>query len=919
MSFENQLIEKTYYETFMKENKTAHPVRVLGEAYLEEQKNELSDLAYIRFAQGEVYYHNKDFEAAIFKWENITNELEPWAKKNTADAYCELGLLPTARDLYRAVQTDNVTLKMEVELQLFSLYIQQGKHEEASKVIKNAVLLHPDYPGITDIARAFFEDLGDYKSAVELAINEAIRTESLQWFEILKSYVEQGSTRAIAPDYFSEVLTVLYGVDEKNFEKLVVSLWHSYRQEDTYFAWLKTVNSLLSSLAIEKRVAWRELSVLHRDTYFELISGQYMIKKLHNYIPKLLANWVRIADSSNAMTAATGVLAWSEVFPSGISSEAVAEAEQLIGTAPVSPDVLDDTLALFDSIMAWASEHDLDVGYRIKWMIRELMDSEARHLLIAGTAGNGKTSFVNAVLGEKILEEPSAAVILFRDEEDTKITEVTDADIKEVSSITDFDHLSSPRRQPLPENSFIDFRMPSPFLRQNRLVLMNTPGLSGANHAKKELLRYLPMADSLLFVLDAGSPFTDRERDLLLELRDQEPALSIHFILNKIDRIQSEKDAVKLVDETWSRINVYFPEAKVFTFSSQYDKSSQLRDLAEFVQAVFSREDSGKSRTAKLLFLIRKSIAHLLEKRAEQESELIDSINRSKEMTAKLNGAINQLSDLEQEKTKRIRSSFHSMKEEIRNEMNLVLPDIIRDCSELLSEDSDFGKIHLELNEEMNKRIRVYLQEKILPKFYLSFSSWLDFSKEEFTESQVYLDEMAESFNALYSEDRLKLECDFRVLDDWQRDADRMTSAVHLEKVNILLRLTPSQFILKSAGKIFGAIPQNRLMLYNRYKTFLENEDYTEAVESITDKFFQQFELFENGLGRDIAMFFRNPHGILNQAVEETETEIRENEERLGRMRENPEVFRDPLTLFELKLRQFEWMTEEKRQAQQSY
>lgn len=97
MTFEELLIDKLYYKnTFMKEDEFEHPIRVLGEAYLAEQQNELAELSYIRFAQGEVYFHNKDFESAIFKWENIENELEPWAKKYGRRLF-RIGLIPHCR------------------------------------------------------------------------------------------------------------------------------------------------------------------------------------------------------------------------------------------------------------------------------------------------------------------------------------------------------------------------------------------------------------------------------------------------------------------------------------------------------------------------------------------------------------------------------------------------------------------------------------------------------------------------------------------------------------------------------------------------------------------------------------------------------------------------------------------------------
>ena len=52
MMLEEQLVKKQYYETFMEPYENRHPIEVLGEAYMNEQRNKLVDLSYIRFAQG---------------------------------------------------------------------------------------------------------------------------------------------------------------------------------------------------------------------------------------------------------------------------------------------------------------------------------------------------------------------------------------------------------------------------------------------------------------------------------------------------------------------------------------------------------------------------------------------------------------------------------------------------------------------------------------------------------------------------------------------------------------------------------------------------------------------------------------------------------------------------------------------------
>ena len=212
MILEEQLIGKTYYkEKFMKDHENRDPVQILGELYFKEQQNELFDLSNIRFAQGEVYFHYKDFETAIFKWENIQNELQPWAKKNMADAYFELGLFSTAEEIYKSIQVESLVLNSEVALKLFQLYIEQGNLDLADKIIKNAVSLNPDYPNVTKIARVFFEQHQDWSSAVELSVNEATRTKLLYWFEILKSYVDRGLTKTAQPRlFFSSIIDIVF-------------------------------------------------------------------------------------------------------------------------------------------------------------------------------------------------------------------------------------------------------------------------------------------------------------------------------------------------------------------------------------------------------------------------------------------------------------------------------------------------------------------------------------------------------------------------------------------------------------------------------------------------------------------------------------------------------------------------------------
>lgn len=907
MTLESQLIKKSYYQMYINEHENVEPIRVLGDAYQEELQKDLPDLTSIRFAQGEIYFHNRDFEAAIFKWENITGELELWARKNIADAYYESGLLSNAEDLYLSIETNNLTLKTEVALQLFSLYIDRGKREEAVEIIKRTIDTNPDYPNVTDIARSYFENQQDWDNAIELAVNEAKRTGSVDWFETVNSYVKKGLTKGLNPNYFIQAIFELYSLDKSKFEELTTSLWKSYKDEESYFTWLREVNHLLLNLDISRNLNFEHLSELHYQTYFSLINGDYSIKTLEDLVPDLLTNWLRLSAPKHSVLVSAAVLSWNELFPTSISMSIVSDAENLISETESNIDELEECLSLFEGIINWAKVNDMGENNHLKWMVQQLNDFDTHHLFITGLSGSGKSTFVNSILGEEIQDSPTSTLVMFKDFEDLNIYEITDQATVKLEDFTDFQERMDRRRNAL--ESIIEFQQPFPFLYEQKLALVETPGLKGSRQDRYEILQYVQMADTLLFVLDANAPFTEIEKGVLSQINELAPDIPVHFLLNKMDTIVNEQDAIRIFDETKSKIQIFLPEAQVFAYSSQYERGQQLVELKGFIQSIKDTRNITDKRLAKLLFFIRTTISRLLQKRIDVENQLIESVRWNEEVVMKLNGALNQLKDAEAQKIKAITRSYRSIKESIQNEISIEVPKILQECSELIKEDSNISTIHLELNDVMNNRIQDYLERSVMPKYYTSLQEWINSSKAEFEQGQEFLDEMTEGLNSLYGEERIKTECDFKVLDDWRRDTDRMTSRFQLEKVNILLRNTASQFLLKSAGKLFGALSQNNAMLYNKYKAFVKNDSYSEPTEIVIERFFQQFELFEKSLERDITLFFRQPLKTLNEAIEESLSQISTNQDILKKMNTNPEMFRDPLTLFEVRLRQFEWAT----------
>ncbi|WP_410984436.1 dynamin family protein [Bacillus cereus] len=913
MTIEKQLIQKVYYETFLTEQDSIQAPQVLGEAYVNEAQNQFSNISNIRFAQGEIYYHHKDFETAIFKWEKVNNDLSLWAKKNIADAYFELGLFSMAEEIYTSIQTEDVTLTMEVSLQLLSLYMEQNRLGLAFKVISEAVSFQPDYPNITAIARSFYEKQQDWNNAIDLAVQEGIRTESLHWFEILTNYVNQGFTKQMKPKYFYEALKVLYTVDSIQFKQLASSLWKSYQDESTYLLWIQTINHLFLHVEVDSYDAWDEIVTLYQDTYCELITGQYLMHELQELIPDLLTNWFSLTKTEHSLFVSAATVAWNKVSPKSLDTLLVKSAETLLSSSTIYNAVdLDNVSNLFETIVVWAEKNDVDLSHSFTWLVRELSDVNVQQVFVTGTNDKSKSSFINSILGENILKDSPKAAIVFKDNAQTEFTELTDLTIRKTSNLDEFYEMLAVPPKSESEQKCIEFKLPCRFLRKNKFSFVVTPGFDGNGNKENINLDYLHTADNLLYVLNTSSSLLEKEIDTLLYMQEQLPTLQVHFVVNTIDTPISEEAANKKLTETESQIRVHFPNARVFLYSTLHESTGQLGDLTEFITSNFNNRNIKKERTEKLLWFIQKTITYLLNERVQLENTLVKSIRWNKHILVKLNGFINNLNAIEKDKTRSITDSYRLTKDEIIHDLHNQIPELLQSCSDLVHEDSDFKQVPEELNMAMNERIQKHLQQVILPKFTHSIQEWIETAHNEFIQGQSYLDEMSETFNKLYEEERLKLPCDFQLLDDWRRDVARMTNRINVADVNILLRFTPTQFLLKSAGKLFGNMQKNQSMLYNKYKNYIETEDYTEITTTISEQFFLQFELFESALERDIMMFFKEPLSILKQTVEAAHLEINQDENALTKLRTNPETYHDPLALFKLQLLQYKFMLNDK-------
>lgn len=135
-------------------------------------------------------------------------------------------------------------------------------------------------------------------------------------------------------------------------------------------------------------------------------------------------------------------------------------------------------------------------------------------VVVVGEYNSGKSSLINALLGESIL---ATGVVPTTD----KITLVCHGD---------------DRGRAAPDENLLEIRHPTPFLRDVNLV--DTPGTNSLTKAHQRIVEdYIPNADLILFVTSTDRPLSESERQFLTLIRGRWKR-SLVFVLNKVDLVK---------------------------------------------------------------------------------------------------------------------------------------------------------------------------------------------------------------------------------------------------------------------------------------------------------------------------------------------------------------------------------------------
>lgn len=217
-----------------------------------------------------------------------------------------------------------------------------------------------------------------------------------------------------------------------------------------------------------------------------------------------------------------------------------------------TPDTADDRAVVMS---AWTRLHrllgekDRDNPLRPLEPALRRYDLGIFRLVIMGEIKKGKSSFLNALLGEEKLLPTDSDVatstvykVMYGPQRKFKVFFLPDVDTEKRPEVLEIDEsqlaeYGTENGNPNNEKrvDFIGVELPHPLLRQG-LVLVDTPGIGGLHRAHRRISRqYAPSADAVFFVLDSVEAVISADEIAFLQDLYSHVTKRIFFIQTKTD------------------------------------------------------------------------------------------------------------------------------------------------------------------------------------------------------------------------------------------------------------------------------------------------------------------------------------------------------------------------------------------------
>jgi replication fork clamp-binding protein CrfC len=427
--------------------------------------------------------------------------------------------------------------------------------------------------------------------------------------------------------------------------------------------------------------------------------------------------------------------------------------------------------------------------------VGESLRSGVFRLLVLGDMKRGKSTFLNALIGENLLPSDvnpcTALLTVLRYGLEKKVTvhfndgkPPKQLDFKSFKQNYTIDpaeakRLEQEKKQAFPDVDYAVVEYPLPLLEKG-IEIVDSPGLNDTEARNELSLGYINNCHAILFVLRASQPCTLGERRYL-ENYIKGRGLSVFFLINAWDQVREsliDPDDTEELEEAEGKLRRVFRtnlaeycqvdghdiyEERVFEISAIKalrrrikNASASLEDTGfpEFMGALntFLTQERGISELRQARILARQASTHVHEAIARRIPLLEQDVSQLKERISSVEPEFKKLSEIRNQfqeeirntrdnKAKAVADSFRSY---VLNLDNTFEADFLRYQPELkLMDFLNQGKREA-FNESLQKAFEQYVNDKL--------ADWSRGAEQEMNAAFSQLSKSAANYGASYSQ-----------------------------------------------------------------------------------------------------------------------------------------------------------------------
>ncbi|MEI7893761.1 MAG: dynamin family protein [Myxococcales bacterium] len=235
---------------------------------------------------------------------------------------------------------------------------------------------------------------------------------------------------------------------------------------------------------------------------------------------------------------------------------------------------------------------------RVERELLRKLEEDRFHLVVVGEFNHGKTTFVNALLGESALATgvtPTTAAIhhlKYADQPEAAV--VRQGGLREPIPFETARRFAVGGGASAEEIDYLEIGYPAPILREG-ILLVDTPGVNDLSLQRADITySYIPRADAVLFLLDAGQILKESERVFLNDKLLRASRDKIVFVITKWDLLTRDEqvEALAYAKEQLAKL---LKDAVVFPISAELAlagsrETSGLPELLQYLTSFLAKE-----------------------------------------------------------------------------------------------------------------------------------------------------------------------------------------------------------------------------------------------------------------------------------------------------------------------------------------